>query len=78
MHFCYREILAADACTVILNKWNPHYYEVGMYLKKFNNRDCEMMMDSLLLVSNCPITFDRLGIIISVRVIPRHFERDSG
>lgn len=45
----YREILAADACTVILNKWNPHYYEVGMYLKKFNNRDCEMMMDSLLL-----------------------------
>lgn len=47
---CYREILLADACTVTLNKWNPHYYELGMYLKKFNNRDCEMIIDSLLLV----------------------------
>jgi len=35
----------------VLNKWNPYYYEVGMYLKKFNNRDCEMIIDSLLLVS---------------------------
>ncbi|XP_014485589.1 PREDICTED: DNA replication complex GINS protein PSF3 [Dinoponera quadriceps] len=45
----YREILLADACTVVLNKWNPFYYELGMYLKKFNNRDCEMIVDSLLL-----------------------------
>ncbi|KAH0955871.1 hypothetical protein HN011_006391 [Eciton burchellii] len=45
----YREILLADARTVVLNKWNPYYYEVGMYLKKFNNRDCEMIIDSLLL-----------------------------
>ncbi|XP_012055146.1 PREDICTED: DNA replication complex GINS protein PSF3 [Atta cephalotes] len=45
----YREILLADACTVVLNKWNPYYYELGMYLRKFNNRDCEMIIDSLLL-----------------------------
>ncbi|XP_029177207.1 DNA replication complex GINS protein PSF3 [Nylanderia fulva] len=45
----YREILLADACTVVLNKWNPYYYELGMYLKKFNNRDSEMIIDSLLL-----------------------------
>lgn len=46
----FREILLADACTVVLNKWNPYYYELGMYLRKFNNRDCEMIIDSLLLV----------------------------
>ncbi|KAL0107810.1 hypothetical protein PUN28_014826 [Cardiocondyla obscurior] len=45
----YREILLADACTVVLNKWNPYYYELGMYLSKFNNSDCEMIIDSLLL-----------------------------
>ncbi|EFN74820.1 DNA replication complex GINS protein PSF3 [Camponotus floridanus] len=45
----YREILLADACTVVLNKWNPYYYELGMYLRKFNNRDCEIIIDSLLL-----------------------------
>ncbi|XP_077281770.1 DNA replication complex GINS protein PSF3 [Temnothorax americanus] len=45
----YREILLADACTVVLNKWNPYYYELGMYLRRFNNRDCEMIIDSLLL-----------------------------
>jgi len=51
-----REILLADACTVILNKWNPYYYELGMYLRKFNNRDCEMIIDSLLLVSDIMLT----------------------
>ncbi|XP_011689884.1 PREDICTED: DNA replication complex GINS protein PSF3 [Wasmannia auropunctata] len=45
----YREILLADACTVVLNKWNPYYYELGMCLRKFNNRDCEIIIDSLLL-----------------------------
>ncbi|KYQ46605.1 DNA replication complex GINS protein PSF3 [Trachymyrmex zeteki] len=45
----YREILLADACTVVLNKWNPYYYELGICLRKFNNRDCEMIIDSLLL-----------------------------
>ncbi|XP_012532485.1 DNA replication complex GINS protein PSF3 isoform X2 [Monomorium pharaonis] len=45
----YREILLADACTVELNKWNPYYYELGMYLRKFNNSDSEMLTDSLLL-----------------------------
>lgn len=45
----YREILLADACTVELNKWNPYYYELGMYLRRFNNNDSEMITDSLLL-----------------------------
>lgn len=45
----YREILLADACAVELSKWNLYYYELGMYLRKFNNRDSEMIIDSLLL-----------------------------
>lgn len=55
-----REILLADACTVVLNKWNPYYYELGMYLRRFNNRDCEMITDSLLLVSDVILTLSHL------------------
>lgn len=53
----HREILLADACTVVLNKWNPFYYELGMYLRSFNNRDCEMIIDSLLLVNGVVLNF---------------------
>lgn len=48
--FNYREILEADACAVALSKWNLYYYELGMFLTMFNNRECEKIKDSLLLV----------------------------
>ncbi|KAK0180941.1 hypothetical protein PV327_003270 [Microctonus hyperodae] len=44
----YREILQADGCVVMLSKWNPFYYELGMLLTQLNNHDCERIKDSLL------------------------------
>ena len=44
----YREILEADADVIVLSKWNPYYYELGMHVKKFGDRDLEQIAGSLL------------------------------
>ncbi|XP_003707523.2 DNA replication complex GINS protein PSF3 [Megachile rotundata] len=44
----YREILKADADAVVLSKWNPFFYELGMHVRKLNDRDSEQITDSLL------------------------------
>ncbi|KAG6804637.1 DNA replication complex GINS protein PSF3 [Apis mellifera caucasica] len=44
----YREILEADADAIVLSKWNPFYYEIGMHVRKFNDRDSEQITESLL------------------------------
>ncbi|XP_046833026.1 DNA replication complex GINS protein PSF3 [Vespa crabro] len=49
----YREILQADACAVSLSKWNPHFYEVGMYLRTFNIRESEKLTENLLETFKC-------------------------
>ncbi|XP_015109813.1 DNA replication complex GINS protein PSF3 [Diachasma alloeum] len=45
----YREILEADASAVTLSKWSQHYYELGMLVRQFNHRDCERIIESLVL-----------------------------
>lgn len=47
-----REILEADADVIVLSKWNPYYYELGMHVKKFGDRDLEQIAGSLLQVIN--------------------------
>ncbi|KZC04467.1 PREDICTED: DNA replication complex GINS protein PSF3 [Dufourea novaeangliae] len=44
----YREILEADADAVVLCKWNPYFYELGMYVQKFGARESEQITESLL------------------------------
>ncbi|XP_076236861.1 DNA replication complex GINS protein PSF3 [Calliopsis andreniformis] len=44
----YREILEADADAVVLSKWNLYFYELGMHVQKFSNRDSEYIKESLL------------------------------
>ncbi|XP_034190489.1 DNA replication complex GINS protein PSF3 [Osmia lignaria lignaria] len=44
----YREILKADADAVVLSKWNPFFYELGMHVRKLNDRSSEQITDSLL------------------------------
>ncbi|KAK1123753.1 hypothetical protein K0M31_008448 [Melipona bicolor] len=44
----YREILEADAEVIVLSKWNPFYYELGMHVRKFSDRDYEIITESLL------------------------------
>lgn len=46
-----REILEADADAIVLSKWNPFYYEIGMHVRKFNDRDSEQITESLLQVN---------------------------
>lgn len=44
----YREILQADAGAITLSKWNPFFYELGMQLRKFPNRESEIITPMLL------------------------------
>ncbi|XP_043602574.1 DNA replication complex GINS protein PSF3 isoform X1 [Bombus pyrosoma] len=44
----YREILEADADAIVLSRWNPFYYELGMHVRKFSGRDSEIIAESLL------------------------------
>lgn len=44
----YREILEAGATSIVLSKWSPFYYELGMHLRRLRNRDAEKITESLL------------------------------
>nr|XP_033329909.1 DNA replication complex GINS protein PSF3 [Megalopta genalis] len=44
----YREILEADAEVIVLNKWNPYFYELGMHVIKLGDRETEQITESLL------------------------------
>ncbi|XP_043260765.1 DNA replication complex GINS protein PSF3 [Colletes gigas] len=44
----YREILEAAADAVGLSKWNPYFYELGIYVQKFGARESELITKSLL------------------------------
>lgn len=47
----FREILEADADAIVLSRWNPFYYELGMHVRKFSGKDSEIIAESLLQVS---------------------------
>lgn len=51
LQYIIREILEADADAIVLSKWNPFYYEIGMHVRKFNDRDSEQITESLLQVN---------------------------
>ncbi|XP_053995922.1 DNA replication complex GINS protein PSF3 isoform X1 [Hylaeus anthracinus] len=44
----YREILEADADAVTLSKWNPYFYELGIHVQKFGDRESDQITESLL------------------------------
>ncbi|CAL7941990.1 unnamed protein product [Xylocopa violacea] len=44
----YREILEADADAIVLSNWSPFYYELGIHVRKLNDRDSEQITESLL------------------------------
>nr|XP_031829214.1 DNA replication complex GINS protein PSF3 [Nomia melanderi] len=44
----YREILEADADAVVLSKWNPYFYELGMYVQRYNDKESKQIADCLL------------------------------
>ena len=44
----FREILEADDDAIVLSRWNPFYYELGMHVRKFNGKDSEIIAESLL------------------------------
>lgn len=51
-YLCFiREILEADAEVIVLSKWNPFYYELGMHVRKLSDKDYEIITESLLRVS---------------------------
>lgn len=53
-----REILKADADAVVLSKWNPFFYELGMHVRKLNDRSTEQITDSLLQVKKAHKVLD--------------------
>ncbi|CAK9806409.1 DNA replication complex GINS protein PSF3 [Anthophora plagiata] len=44
----YREILEADADAITLSKWNPFFYELGMLVRNFSDRNSEEITKCLL------------------------------